>query len=227
MPPRLPLRLILASQSPRRHELASKAGWDVIVTAPPEQVEADAEPRGLNETISDYVVRLAHAKAAAVASSVTTDSPAKRDRIILACDTLGEIDQIALGKPRDKADAADMIRRLSGRLHRVITGVSLWIPTAPASTLPSPVTGRASTNAPDSYTVLNAVAESLVFMEPISPPALEAYLATNAWRGKAGSCGLQDGLLPLSLASGTADTVVGLPVSLVESLIADHCGNEP
>ena len=225
MPPRLPLRLILASQSPRRHELASKAGWDVIVTAPPGHVEADAEPRGQNETINDYVVRLAHAKAAAVASSVAMKSPAKRDRIILACDTLGEIDQIALGKPRDKADAADMIRRLSGRLHRVITGVSLWIPTDQFRISPSSATGRGSTDAPDSYTVINAVAESLVSMEPVSSAALEAYLATKAWRGKAGSCGLQDGLLPLSLASGTADTVVGLPVLLVESLIADHCGN--
>jgi len=222
MPQRPPFRLILASQSPRRRELASRAGWDVIVTAPPEQVEADAEPQGPNETIPDYVARLAHAKAAAVASSLAMDSPAKRGRIILACDTLGEIDQIALGKPRDKADAASMLRRLSGRLHRVVTGVSLWIPTDQLPPSPSPATGRAPTNSTAHYKVLNAVAESLVFMEPVSPAALETYLATNAWQGKAGSCGLQDGLLPLSLASGTADTVVGLPVSLIENLIAEH-----
>ena len=98
-----PLRLILASQSPRRRELASAAGWDVIVTPPPEQVEASADPQRPGETITDFVARLAHAKAAAVASSLLPTDPASRDRIILACDTLGEIDGIALGKPRGQA----------------------------------------------------------------------------------------------------------------------------
>jgi len=225
MLPQSPLRIILASQSPRRRELASAAGWDVIVAPPPEHVEAEAEPRGRSETISDFVTRLAHAKAAAVASSLVPDSPATQHRIVLACDTLGELDGVALGKPRNQAEAASMIRKLSGRLHRVLTGVSLWIPTDQSPSSPSPTAGEPSTNLASSFTVLNAVAESSVFMEPVSRAAIEAYLLTEAWRGKAGSCGLQDGLLPLRLASGTADTVVGLPVPLVERLINQHFHN--
>lgn len=225
MPPQSPLRFILASQSPRRRELASAAGWDVIVTPPPEHAEAEAEPRRPGETIGDFVARLADAKAAAVASSLVPDSPAIQDRIILACDTLGEIDGVALGKPRDQAEAASMIRKLSGRIHRVVTGVSLWIPTDQSLDSPSPAAGEPSTNLAASYTVLNAVAESSVLMEPVGPAAIDAYLTTNAWRGKAGSCGLQDGLLPLRLTSGTADTVVGLPVPLVERLIDLHFRN--
>ena len=219
------LRLILASQSPRRRELASAAGWDVIVTPPPEQVEASADPQRPDETITGFVARLAHAKAAAVASSLLPTSPATRDRIILACDTLGELDGIALGKPRDQAEAASMIRKLSGRIHRVVTGVSLWIPRAQSHNSPSPAAEEPSSQIADSYTVLDAVAESSVFMEPVSPTAIDAYLKTNAWQGKAGSCGLQDGLLPLRLTSGTADTVVGLPVQLVERLIDEYFRN--
>ena len=154
-----------------------------------------------------------------MAESVSCDSSNPPKRMILACDTLGEIDDIPLGKPADRAAAGRMIGALAGRVHRVVTGVSLWIPVATQSPAEAAQTAAESV---ERYTVYDAAAESLVLLEPLDAAAIEAYLDTEAWRGKAGSCGLQDGLLPLRLVSGTADTVVGLPVALVEQLVADH-----
>lgn len=188
----------------------------MIIAAPPDHVEATAPPQGPHETVGDLVTRLARTKAAAVAENVSGDRSDVPDRMILACDTLGEIDDTPLGKPADRADAGRMINALAGRIHRVVTGVSLWIPSGTASRR------QAADNVRRPYTIHDAVAESTVLMEPIDAKAIEAYLASEAWRGKAGSCGLQDGLLPLRLVSGTADTVVGLPVALVEQLVADH-----
>ena len=193
-----PLRLILASQSPRRQELALAAGWDVVVVAPPEAAEASALPRQPDEDMPTYVTRLARIKAAAVA-----ECSSGRDRAILACDTVGEIDDQALGKPRNIIDAHRMIAAISGRSHRVFTGVSLWLPAA---------------SSPPCWHQREACAQSGVFLQPLSSEDIEAYIATGGWKGKAGGCGFQDGLLPLRLTSGSADTVVGLPVALVESL---------
>ena len=193
-----PLRLILASQSPRRRELAIAAGWDIVVQPPPEAAEQTALPRQPAEDFAAFVIRLARTKAAAVAS-VTPPG----DRAILACDTLGDLDNEPLGKPVDAADARRMITAIAGRTHRVLTGVSLWLPHAAA---------------PTGWKIRDAYAESSIFMDQIPEHAIETYLATGAWRGKAGSCGLQDDLLPLRLIDGTADTVVGLPVALIESL---------
>lgn len=184
----------------------------MIIAAPPDRVEATAQPQADHESLAAFVTRLAQAKAAAVEGHLPSTLCSDRDRMIIACDTLGEIDGIPLGKPRDRAEAAAMIKRLSGRQHRVVTGVSLWVPAADSSTH--------TDAAPEAYTIINCHAESRVFMGPVTHQELEAYLETGAWRGKAGSCGLQDGLLPLQLVEGSADTVVGLPVSLIEQLAA-------
>ena len=212
--PSKPFRFILASQSPRRHELANAAGWDVVVAKPPEHVEATAQPQAAHESLAAFVNRLAQAKAAAVAAQLSPSLSSGCNRVIVACDTLGEIDDISLGKPRDRTDAAAMIQRLSGRHHRVVTGVSLWVPAKRVRNHPC--------NPSERYVIVNAHAESRVFMAPITPSELEVYLDTGAWQGKAGSCGLQDGLLPLQLVEGSADTVVGLPVSLIEHLATIH-----
>ena len=60
------------------------------------------------------------------------------------------------------------------------------------------------------------------FMESLNKKEIDSYMATNEWCGKAGACGFQDGLLPLRLLKGSADTVVGLPVAFIEQLIRRH-----
>lgn len=188
---------MLASGSPRRAELARAEGWRVEIVAPPEAVEENAPPRGETETLEAFVTRLAVAKAAAVVASGARG-------LVLACDTLSEVDGLPLGKPVDEADARRMLEALSGRRHRVVSGVCLWNATDGGDAA-APVTGHA---------------ESTLFMPPLDDAFIAGYLATDLWRGKAGACGFQDGHVPLELVAGSASNVVGLPLELVRELLA-------
>lgn len=187
-----PRAIVLASSSPRRLELARGAGWLVRVIPPPESVEAGS-PRGAEEPLEAYVRRLAQAKAEAVAPLVATGT-------IVACDTLSEVDGQALGKPADRDDARRMLEALSGRRHRVVSGVCVW---------------RRPAGLPWLET-----AESLLEMGPLEPEFLEWYLDSGLWAGKAGACGFQDANLPLRLVAGSPSNVVGLPVELVCEMLA-------
>jgi len=201
MPSASPRRIILASGSPRRAELARAEGWDVLIMAPPESAESAAARRGPAETLEAFVIRLAVAKARAVVGLGASG-------IVLACDTLSEVDGLALGKPADAADAARMLRALSGRHHRVVTGVCLWEAAGPEA---GPVA-----DAPPR----TAHAESTLFMPTLSEAFIAAYLATGLWEGKAGACGFQDGHVPLELVEGSPSNVVGLPLELVREMLA-------
>jgi septum formation protein len=190
--------IVLASRSPRRLELATREGWRVEVVAPPEEAESTAAPRRGDESLADYVRRLAAVKAEAAAAAGATGT-------IVACDTLSEVDGVLLGKPADRDDARRMLQRLSGREHRVVTGVCLWQrPDRP------PLAGDA---------------ESVLAMGPLTDDFLDWYLDSGMWQGKAGACGFQDERLPLRLVSGSPSNVVGLPLELLRSMLAElDCG---
>ena len=196
MPQDSPRRIVLASGSPRRAELARAEGWLVEVIAPPESAEENAPPRAVAEPLEAFVTRLAVAKAAAVVAAGARG-------LVLACDTLSEVDDLPLGKPRDEADARRMLEALSGKRHRVVSGVCLW--QAAGDAQGGPVTGHA---------------ESVLFMPPLDEAFIAGYLATGLWRGKAGACGFQDGHVPLELVAGSGSNVVGLPLELVRELLA-------
>jgi septum formation protein len=104
--------LVLASSSPRRQEILKRAGIPFLV-----------RPADIDETLREgelpaaYVRRLAQAKAESV--------PADSEEIVLAADTVVVVDGLILGKPAGGADAARMLRLLSGREHQVLTGVCL------------------------------------------------------------------------------------------------------
>ena len=193
MTPALRRRIVLASRSPRRLELAQAEGWIVTVAAPPEMAEAEQPPRAAAESLEDYVVRLAAAKAGAVAATGITGT-------LVACDTLSEVDGQILGQPTDAEHARQMLLMFSGRSHRVVTGVCVWhCPELPP---------------------LYATAESLLEMGHLTPEFLDWYLASGLWRGKAGACGFQDERLPLGLVQGSPSNVVGLPVETLRQLLA-------
>ena len=192
---------MLASGSPRRRALALAEGWDVLVVPPPEAVEAEAAPQAADETLEAYVLRLARAKGQAVAA-MGIEGP------ILACDTLSEVDGAALGKPIDRNDARRMLTQLSGRVHRVLTGV--WLGCLPAGGLTSG----------GLLTPLEAVEESLLEMGPLEGALLDWYLESGMWQGKAGACGFQDERLPLRLVTGSSSNVVGLPLERVRTMLA-------
>ncbi len=116
-------RLVLASASPRRRELLAQAGFSFEVH--PAHIPEDPLP---DEDPIAYVVRLAREKAEAVfaqlsATQLSSDGAATLQ--VLGADTTVTLDNLILGKPEDAADAARMLRMLSGRTHRVITGVAV------------------------------------------------------------------------------------------------------
>ena len=174
--------LVLASSSPRRLELLRAAGFQPMVV--PADVDETALP---GETATAHVLRLSRAKVDAVASRY-------QGAAILGADTVVAVDGDILGKPRDDDDARRMLRRLSGRAHTVLTGVTLVI----------------------GAVVRADVAVSEVTIAALSPAEIDWYVASGESRDKAGAYAIQ-GLASryVTAIHGSYSNVVGLPVSLV------------
>jgi septum formation protein len=106
------LKLVLASQSPRRREILERAGFDFAI-----RVAGVPEVHVPGETPAEYVRRLSLAKALAVSRS--------DDEVTLGADTVVVLDEHILEKPADEEDARRMLRMLSGREHSVVTGIAI------------------------------------------------------------------------------------------------------
>lgn len=175
--------LILASQSPRRQEILTLAGFEFSVCP------ADAEwaPEGLSPY--DRVRELAHSKAAQVAKN-------HPNSIVLGSDTMVVLGENALGKPCNERDAVDMLMSLQGRTHEVMTGV--WI-------IETDGTGNAVKE--DGFTDVTTV-DFWAFSED---EAAE-YVATGEPMDKAGAYGIQGkGMRLVKGINGDFFTVMGLP----------------
>ena len=173
------MSLILASASPRRRELLSRFGVPFSVD-PADAPEAP--PTGADAART--VLALSEAKARVTAARHPDD-------VVIGADTVVELDGTILGKPRDEADAFSMLRALSGREHRVRTGVTL-------------VRGGES---------LSGVECTRVFFRPLSDAQIRAYIATGEPMDKAGAYGYQ-GIAGLFVERIDGDyfNVVGLPL---------------
>lgn len=184
-------RLILASASPRRRELLSQAGFNFEVL-PAHIIE---DPR-LDEDPVAYVVRLAREKAETVFGQV-----ADREAIVLGADTTVTLDDHLLAKPENAADAAGMLRLLSGRTHRVITGVA--IASAAGVEVAAEVTG--------------------VQFLTLNEDEIAAYVATGEPMDKAGAYGIQGYAAKwIPRIEGCYFNVVGLPLALVSTMLDSH-----
>ncbi|MBT2574232.1 septum formation protein Maf [Bacillus sp. ISL-51] len=173
-------RLILASQSPRRKELLDllQIPYSIIVSHVDEKLNRNLSPE-------ENVQWLAEQKAGAVAG----ENP---DAVVIGADTMVCIDGECLGKPRDKKEAADMLRRLSGRSHQVITAVSI--------------------QARDRKKTFSETTE--VTFWPLSEDEIQNYIETKEPMDKAGAYGIQGkGALLVKKVDGDFHSVVGLPVS--------------
>lgn len=182
--------MILASQSPRRYELLSDAGFSLEV------VPADIDETRLpGEKPVDLVLRLASEKAEAVRSQL---SRRPDDGLLVAADTIVWMGGEALGKPRDAEDARRMLEELSGRTHSVSTGVC-------AMALASD--GSCATQA-------RFVETTEVTFWDLSKAEIDAYVATGEPLDKAGAYGIQGaGRLLVRGISGDYSNVVGLPIA--------------
>ncbi|RMF99624.1 MAG: septum formation protein Maf [Planctomycetota bacterium] len=185
-----PERLILASGSPRRRQLLEEAGYRFEIVTPSESAEC-----GLcsGEAPWELVARLALAKARDVAARVPHGC-------ILACDTVAECCGRILGKPADRDHAEEILRFLSGRRHRVLSGVCLW-------------------DRPHRDPWVEVDVTEL-FMEPLSDAQLAEYLDSGLWEGKAGAFGYQDRLGWVRVVRGSESNVVGLPMERLADMFA-------
>jgi septum formation protein len=132
-------------------------------------------------------------------------------RILVAADTVAELDGFVLGKPRDEDHAREMLRRLRGRAHRVLTGVCVW---------PIPHPGPLTEGEGEPLPRIEVAVTRLV-MDALSDDAIEDYLATGEWRGKAGAFGYQDRLGWVHVEEGSESNVVGLPMEVLERMLQD------
>ena len=178
--------LVLASHSPRRRQFLEEWGLAYrIVTG------RDEEPRPrAGEAPAAYARRAARAKALSAAAA---DGQAAGPRVLLAADTIGALGEDILGKPADRAQALEMLRRLAGRTHEVISAVCLLGPQ-------------------DEEIVFHDV--SRVRFAPWPEAVLAAYAATGEPDDKAGAYAIQgQGAVLVEAVDGSWSTVVGLPVS--------------
>ncbi|MEM9203581.1 MAG: Maf family nucleotide pyrophosphatase [Actinomycetota bacterium] len=187
------LELILASGSPRRRELLRRIGIEPVV----EPAAIDERPRP-EEPAAAYVERMAREKALAASQP---------GRVVLAADTTVALDDVILGKPDDRDDAAAMLRHLAGQTHQVMTGIAVAVHDV----------GDAAP------TVHSDVDLTDVVIGDVSEDRIAWYVESGDADDKAGAYGLQGaaGLFADRL-EGSANGVIGLSLRLVDELFTRH-----
>ena len=187
------MEIILASASPRRREILqnTKLKFDIQKSDIEEEVFEEESPESM-------VVRLAHKKAHSVAEN-------NRDKLVIGADTIVVLEDEVLGKPKDEEEAYNMIKQLSNKTHRVITGISLI-------------------NLEKSI-VVNDYVVSYVTFKDLSEDSIRDYISTKESLDKAGGYGIQGyGALLVNNIQGDYFNIVGLPISRLSDLLKDHFG---
>lgn len=189
------MAVILASQSPRRRELLERMGLSDFLIRPA-QGEEIFDP---SLTPAQLVEALSRQKAEEISAGAVPED------IVIAADTVVSVDGRVLGKPRDEAEAADMLSALSGREHTVYTGLTVR-------------------RGGEAVTEHEATA---VRFRPLTRGEIAAYVATGEPMDKAGSYGIQGyGCLLVEGITGDYFNVVGLPVCRLGQILA-RFGVEP
>lgn len=184
------MSIILASQSPRRRELLAMLGLGELVIIP--AMKDETAPPGLSPDA--LVKHLALEKAREVRESALPGD------VIIAADTVVELDGEIIGKPSDEADARAMLHRISGRRHRVFTGVA--VVSGERESLGCEVTG--------------------VSIRDITDGEIEAYIASGEPMDKAGAYGAQGrAAVFVDRIEGDFFNVVGLPLRLLYDMLAE------
>ena len=180
------LRLILASGSPRRRELLAKMGYDFEICVPDVDEHVSGHAR-------DIVAILSQRKARAAAAHYTEGT-------VIASDTLVSYQGTPLGKPENEADAARMLKMLSGNTHEVFTGVTLL----------DAASGRRMTR----------VVRTGVTFRSLSDAEIAAYIATGEPMDKAGAYGIQGGAGRFVVKlDGSFENVMGFPVDDIRDML--------
>ena len=181
---------ILASASPRRRELLKSMGFDFTV------IPSGVDEKFLEgESVNEHVLRLSREKALAIADR-------NPEAWVLGADTVVIIDTEVLGKPGSKEEAREMLMRLSGKKHKVLTGFSVV---------------RTSVNV-----VKSDLVESSVFFKEVSSDELEWYIDTEEPYDKAGGYAVQGKAASfVKEIRGSHTNVIGLPLSEVVAALKE------
>ncbi len=181
-------KIILASASPRRAELLDTAG--IRFETVPGELEEIYQP---GETPAEHVLRLATEKALEVAGK-------SEGRFFIGADTIVLCDGEIMGKPKDQSDAERMLAKLSGNVHEVITGFTVY-----DKEVNSAIDGTVSTR---------------VYFKPLHKEEIDAYIETGCPFDKAGAYAIQGGAAyMIRKIEGSYTNVVGLPLcEVVEAL---------
>ena len=181
--------IVLASGSPRRRDLLEKLGWNVRVIVP----EIDEHPLP-SESPENLCTRLSAAKAAKVAEMCGNDA------LVVAADTVVVVDGDVLGKPAGESESLLMLKRLRGRAHEVLTGVS--------------VMGKGKK--------LGGLERTRVSFRVLDDEAVRAYAGTGEGADKAGAYAIQGkGSLLVASIEGDYFNVVGLPLCRLSLMIEE------
>ena len=185
------MNIILASASPRRKEILENTNvkFDVVKSEIDEVILDQELP-------SQVVMRLAFEKCMDIAHRYEDD-------LVIGADTVVVLDDIILGKPKDKDDATSMIKKLSGKTHQVITGISLI-------------------NLNANKKIIDYVVSNVKFKD-LSEEDIKDYIQTNESLDKAGGYGIQGyGALLVEEIQGDYFNIVGLPISRLSDLLKKH-----
>jgi len=188
-------RLILASKSPAKREVLERAGFrfDVVGT------EVDETYRG--EDPVRYVERLAREKAVAAAKRFCPPEGV----VVLGADTVVVAESTLLGKPRSPTEACQMLEKLSGGRHQVISGVALVEPGSSRC-----ISGHEITQ---------------VYFRPLLPEEIQEYVTSGEAEGRAGAYAIQGRAARfVARVEGCYFNVIGLPVALVDRLLREWEG---
>jgi septum formation protein len=187
--------LILASASPRRHELLAQAG--VTFTAVAAGINEDLLP---SESAAAYVQRLAEEKAQAVWNAHRSADTSDEPLLVLGADTCVVCDGHILGKPIDTTDARRMLELLSGRTHAVLTGLAV-------------VTGRK---------IVRDLEITQVTFDCINDAEIARYIASREPMDKAGAYAIQGYAARwIPRIEGCYFNVVGLPIARTVAMLAE------
>ncbi|HEY6011576.1 MAG TPA: Maf family protein [Nitrospirota bacterium] len=182
--------IILASNSPRRKELLRQIG--LTFTLDPADVDERIQP---HEAPDAYAIRVACDKARAAAARAT-------EGIVIGADTIVVLEDTVFGKPADARDAERMLQLLSGRMHRVITGLAVL----------DAATGK----------ILTRSSTTCVWFKRLSREEIKAYVESGEPLDKAGAYGIQGlGALLVERIEGCYYNVVGLPLSLLGEMLSE------
>ncbi len=176
--------LILASKSPRRKELFAKICRDFVIINPEiDENESRQHPH-------EHPLDVSRLKAYRVFQTHPNDD-------VLACDTVVIINEEILGKPRDENDAYQMLKKLSGKRHIVLSGYTFI----------------------NKYREINRTVKTEVYFNTLDDDLIRRYIKTGSPLDKAGAYGIQDGFSLVDHIVGSYDNVMGLP----SEDIARHC----